>query len=140
MEIANTSQTTTSTADETVIVSVGAEGGSVKLLGRRRAEGTWEFRRVMNDSSWSLLGEETDPARTVVILRWVSSWDEALGLLDINPWAELRPLAVHPEFRGDVLAAVRSRLLKVPEARRDERMAQWVAVCSADEARGRLIS
>lgn len=44
-----------------MIVSVGAEGGGVELFGRRSGEGSWEFRRVVNDSSWAMLDEEIDP-------------------------------------------------------------------------------
>ncbi len=45
-----------SAGDETVIVSVGAEGGGVMLLGRRGMEGSWEFRRVdfgIRGSDWA---------------------------------------------------------------------------------------
>ena len=129
MESANTTQPMPSGAEETVIVSVGAEGGGVELLGRRRAGDAWEFRRVMNDSSWAMLDEEIDHDRTVVIPAWVSTWDEAVLLLDRTPWAQPRPLAVHPAFRADVLVEVTRRLRDAPPTRRDERMAQWLAVC-----------
>jgi hypothetical protein len=54
-------------------VSVGAEVGDVELLGRRRAEGLWEFRRIVNDSSWAILDEEMDPDANppVIVPTWV---------------------------------------------------------------------
>jgi hypothetical protein len=124
------------TSDEVVIVRVGAEGGDVSLVGRRNPESHWEFRRVVNDSSWSVLEEEElKPNRLATVPTWVSSWGEAMGLLDRYPWAELRPLAVRAEFRADVLVEVTRRLLEAPATRRDLRMAQWLAVCDGQPAR-----
>jgi hypothetical protein len=120
---------------ECVIVSMGAEGGGVKLLGRRTAEGSWEFRRATNDSSWAMLDEKKDPNATVVLPTWVSTWNEAVALLDRYLWALLYPIAVHPDFRAEVLVEVTRRLLDAPPERRNDRMARWLAVCS-DEPRG----
>jgi hypothetical protein len=119
-------------SDESVIVSLGAEGGGVELLGRRRAEGSWEFRRVTNDSSWAMLDEEMDPNPPVFVPTWVSTWNEAITLLDRYPWARLHPLVVHKDFRSDVLVEVTRRLLGTPGTRSDEQMAQWLAVCKDD--------
>jgi hypothetical protein len=117
-------------ADETIIVQVGAEGGDVKLLGRRNTQLQWEFRRVTADSSWSMLDEELDPnpppAPNPV---WVATWGEAMALLDRYPWAQLHPLSVQAEFQADVLVEVTRRLLDAPVTRRDQRMAQWFTVC-----------
>jgi hypothetical protein len=41
--------------DETIIAHLGAERGNVKLVGRRSAKGLWEFSRIINDSSWSII-------------------------------------------------------------------------------------
>src|ERR1700722_8457962 len=71
--------------------ALARKGGGVELLCHRRAEGAWEFRRVMNDSSWAMLEEETDAEPPVSVPTWVASWDEAVGLLDLNPWAQLWP-------------------------------------------------
>jgi hypothetical protein len=119
-----------SIADGIIIVHVGAEGGGVKLVGRRIAKCGWEFRRITNDSSWAMLDEEMDPnppsAPTPI---WVSTWGEAMALLDRYPWAQLYPLAVHAEFQADVLVEVTYRLLDGPVTRPDQRMAQWLTVC-----------
>jgi hypothetical protein len=118
-------------ADEAIIVQVGAEGGDVKLLGRRSEQLRWEFRRVTADSSWSMLDEDLDPnpppAPNPV---WVATWGEAIALLDCYSWAQLVPLTVHADFHADVLVEVTRRLLSEPSGRRDQRMAQWLRVCS----------
>jgi hypothetical protein len=127
--------TAASTTDDIIIVHVGAEGGDVKLVGRRTMEGSWEFRQITNDSSWAMLEEEMDPnpppEPTPI---WVSTWGEAMALLDRYPWAQLYPLSVHAEFRADVLVEVTQRLLDGPVTRRDQRMAQWLTVCGGRQA------
>jgi len=122
-----------STGDETLIVSVAGEGGGVRLMGRRDPESHWEFRRITNDSSWSMLEEdELNPNPPPPVVTWVPTWSEAVALLDRYPWAELHPLAVHPEFQAEVLVEVTRRLLAVSPRRRNKRMAQWLSVCSTE--------
>jgi hypothetical protein len=123
-----------SIADEAIIVHVGAEGGDVKLVGRRTAESAWEFRQITNDSSWAMLDEEMEPNPPAPIPIWVSTWGEAMALLDRYPWAQLYPLSVHAEFQADVLVEVTQRLLDGPVTRRDRRMAQWLTVCGGRQA------
>jgi hypothetical protein len=123
------------TVDEAIIVHVGAEGGDVQLVGRRTADSAWEFRQITNDSSWAMLDEEMDPnPPRAPTPTWVSSWGEAMTLLDRYPWAQLHPLSVHAEFQADVLAEVTHRLLDAPVTRRDQRMAQWLTVCGGSRA------
>jgi hypothetical protein len=106
--------------EETVIVEVGGEGGSVTLLGRRGEDLQWQFHRTSTDSSWSMLDEEegcdtsSRPAPEPV---WVGSWTEAIALLDRNPWAQLVPLSVHVDFRQEVLIEVTRGLLAEPSSR-----------------------
>jgi hypothetical protein len=40
----------------------------------------------------------------------VTSWADAIALLDRYPWAKLHPLAVHPKFRKRVWGEVQRRL------------------------------
>ena len=117
--------------DEVVIVHVGGEGGSIKLLGRRNGNLQWGFCRASNDSSWAMIEEELGPnpppAPEPV---WVTSWGEA-ALLDRNSWAPLVPLAVHPEYKDEVLFEVTRRLLAEPSPRAESQMDRWLEVCGA---------
>ena len=91
------------TAIETV-VEIGGEGGSITLEGRRDSHGRWQFRLATNEAAlYDMLGEDSPPP---VEAPWVSSWNEALALLDRYPWPLLSPEAVHPEFIDAVFAAV----------------------------------
>ena len=118
--------------DEVVIVHVGGEGGTIKLLGRRGSDQLWEFRRVSSDSSWAMLDEEPNsrppPAPEPM---WVATWNEAIALLDRNPWAQLVPLSVHADFRDEVLFEVTRRLLAERSLRAESQMDRWLEVCGA---------
>jgi hypothetical protein len=95
---------------ETIIVQVGGEGGDITLFGRRIGNEQWVFRRSSSDSSWSMIDEARDadpgPAPDPV---WVKTWNEAIALLDRNPWAQLVPLAflgVAIAFPSAIVSAV----------------------------------
>ena len=119
--------------DETIIVHVGGEGGGIKLFGRRGANMQWEFRRTSSDSSWAMLDEELDPNPPPPPAPiWVPTWNEAIALLDRNPWAQLVPLSVHKDFRDEVLFEVTRRLLAEPSTRAESQMDRWLRVCSGD--------
>ena len=90
--------------DVVTIVKIGAEGGSITLEGRRDAAHGWQFRLATNERAmWDMLGEKPSPQEEGP---WVSSWKEALTLLERYPWPRLHPLVVHPEFREAVLTAI----------------------------------
>lgn len=81
-----------------LIVEVGGEGGSIKLLGTRVPNG-WRFRTYAYDCVGEYEGrDESD---------WVDSWEAALALFDKYPWHKLYPLFVHPEFQKLLWIAVR---------------------------------
>jgi hypothetical protein len=85
-----------------LIVEVRAEGGAVGLAGRQDDAGAWAFRLASLDGPI------------------VGSWEEGLQLFDRYPWAELEPIYVRPDFRNEVLDAVR--------ARRTHRLREWQRV------------
>ena len=86
-----------------LILEVGAEGGSIKLLGTRVSNG-WHFRVSTSEN----YGEDIDGTSLKASgeSEWVNSWASALGLLDRYPWHRLHPLFVHPEFQKRAWAAV----------------------------------
>jgi hypothetical protein len=90
---------------ETVILEVGGEGGSIKLLGKESDEG-WAFNVSSEESG--LLGDDED--YTPPVRPWVKSWDEAVQQLDQYPWPNLYPLEVHPDFIARVETALKMRV------------------------------
>lgn len=101
-----------------LIVSVGAEGGSISLLGKPTEAG-WTYRRGVVDRSAALI-DERDIRHTSDI---VATWPAALRLMDRYQWARLSPIKMHPAFADKVMVAVRDRLVAVP--RGDWDLAKW---------------
>ncbi len=90
-----------------VVMAVGAEGGSLRLVGRLTSGG-WRYRYTLVDQSAGWLDE--GDAESCRQSPWVDSWRDALAQLDRYPWARLHPMTVHPAFTTRVLDAARRRL------------------------------
>ena len=110
-----------------VIVQVAAEGGGVTLIGRRTEAGVWKFKRTSLDHTNQLLDESEPPLRGES--EWVSSWDEAVRLLDKYPWASLYPRTVHPEFADRILVEATRRLLAKHDRYAAKALDRWAAIC-----------
>jgi hypothetical protein len=109
-----------------IIVEVGAEGGSLTLLGQRNGRG-WLYNMNLFDQTLSWVDDGPEVERTSKV---VKTWAAALKLLDQYPWHRLYPLHVHPGFKEKVFAAVVSR------NKRDHNeygMDRWKDLCGAPE-------
>jgi hypothetical protein len=93
-----------------VILSIGAEGGALTIVGMRAADG-WRFLLVRDETTLRALLSKEDRVGLEFWRQsdWVESLEGALALLDQYPWHRLRPLQVHPDFRRQVWAAVEER-------------------------------
>lgn len=110
-----------------VVLSVGAEGGGIRLLAQELTTG-WRYRYTMLDQTDLWLEEPGSEIRRQSA--WVYEWNAALSTLDRYPWAELHPLAVSPKFADRVLAAAGERLAKANSPQRSgPRLASWSALC-----------
>jgi len=98
-----------------VVLEVGAEGGSLTLIGRENDDGAWRFARITIDQTEALFGEVDVPttAPDFATLVWVDGWEAGLALMDRYPWVRLSPQYVHPDFVERVRAAVEERLKDV---------------------------
>lgn len=110
-----------------VMLEVGAEGGSVTLIGREGADGAWRYARITNDQTWALFGDEDVPitAPDLTSLVWVEGWEAGLSLMDRYPWVRLHPVYVHPEFVERVRAAVEQRLANVDPDDAERARGKW---------------
>jgi hypothetical protein len=93
-----------------VILDIGAEGGSLTIVGTRAPDG-WRFRLVRDETTLRALfnAEDREGLEFWHQTDWVQSFESALALLDRYPWHRLYPLQVHPDFRQQVWAAVQQR-------------------------------
>ncbi len=118
------------------IIECGAELGSLVLWGRTTTHSHWEFQTVTTDWLTCMLddGEPTGSGPRRIESPWVTSWAEAVALLDERRWELLVPGTVHPQFRKDALAAVRRRNLECNDERALRMMERWIAACSERKA------
>ena len=114
----------TPTGTPIIVVQVGAEGGSIRLIAQPLTSG-WRYRCTIIDQTDRWLDDESiDKSRQSP---WAYNWSEALRLLDRYPWAELYPKAVNREFSSRVVEAALSRL----DANRDrlrasKQQSRWI--------------
>ena len=97
-----------------VILEIGAEGGSMTILGSRSPSGDWKFCSERNEAAIADLLSEEDLAGFGLEnfyhrSGFVDTFEQALELIDRYPWHRLWPLHVHPEFYDRVLAEVQER-------------------------------
>jgi hypothetical protein len=130
-----------------IILRLGSEGGRSTLYGIQTGSG-WEFSFETYDCTPLFLNEEDladlPPEYQKPILERsasVTSWEEALALLDRRPWENLYPEFVHPEFRRQVWDAIESRFapggrahLRTPPEFRKRALSRWRRVCDGLEA------
>lgn len=112
-----------------LIVIAGVEGGGVTLYGERSGAG-WRFWVERVDQSRVYLDEYDDEAGSRRQSGIVSSWEDALRLLDRAGWMRLPAVRVHPEFRQKVWQAVQARLGTTPESTRW--LPRWRDRCDID--------
>lgn len=88
-----------------LILSVGFEGGAIRLYGFRRL-GDWCFTLERNEAAlYGLLDEDDQKSLGPLLVgksKVVASWEEACKLLAPYSWAISSPMFVHPEFREKV--------------------------------------
>jgi hypothetical protein len=93
------------------VLSLGAEGGSVRLLASQGPGDRRTYQLIVSDGTAALLNEEVQPSQASRRSTPVDDWSDALALLDREypRWVRFVPLAVHPEFASRLRVAVEER-------------------------------
>jgi hypothetical protein len=113
-----------------VIVSIAAEGGSITLYGAKDSNSAWRFARSVNDQAPTFLNEEDGGGPAINHQStWVTTWPEAIALLDRYPWVMLGAQQVHPEFRERVWAEVTQRLQEKSGPQAERGRERWARAC-----------
>ena len=110
------------------LLEVGGEGGDIGLFGFQTPEGEWRFFRETNEHALMdlLSPEEAEGLELSSKSETVSSWEEAVRIMDRYPWPTLYPLYVHPAFVDLVMSELTARQQR-PRGRIDLR--RWTEVC-----------
>jgi hypothetical protein len=112
-----------------VIVLIGAEGGSIALIGERAANGNWRYQRALVDQTLTFLSADEAGPEIRDASGWVKTWAEALNLLDQYPWPSLSVLEVHPTFAPRILEAVIERTGEKAHPRQMQNLRRWREYC-----------
>ena len=95
-----------------VVLEVGGEGATIKLVRDGDDNSGWRFRLERDESGLAgMLSEEDRMAVGSFSSEspFVPTFQDAMTQLDDYPWFELHPIYVKPEYRDQILHAVRSR-------------------------------
>jgi hypothetical protein len=112
-----------------IIEEVGAEGGTLTLVGQRTAR-KWSFSMLRDESTLKEFDEDLRDDELIGRSKTVVGFAAALGLLDQYPWGQLYPLRVHPEFRTLVFYEVAKRLFHDKDFDRHRyQLNDWLDVC-----------
>ena len=107
------------------LLSVGAEGGSLAIIGLKEADQTWRFKVIRDEST--ILGLLDEITREDVIDELVfDTWEEALSNMDRYPWVTLFPIYVHDEYTIRIFRAVRARTTD------KLLLTKWASICSQE--------
>ena len=113
-------------AGASIILEIGAEGGSITLRGRMHDD-MWQYQVTTNEAA--LYDEDEAIAvsgePSVRVERpWLDSWEGALRQLGRYPWPKLTPIRAHTDFATRILDAVRSH--RVTGEREVHRWTRWL--------------
>lgn len=97
------------------VLMLGAEGGSLSLLGRLTEDRRWQFQVVCDETTLAgFLPDEFCEEQLFKQSAWVDSWQHALSLMDRHEWHRLHPLHIHERFDARVASAYESRAGESP--------------------------
>lgn len=113
-----------------VVVEIGAEGGSIKVLARSDDDGRLEYSVTMRDQTLTFLDEDEGGNVIRRSTDWMGSWNDAVAALGHWPWPMLHPLRVAPDFRERVLVAVEGYRDRSGRAAPVSAVSRWIQACS----------
>ena len=117
-------QESSTSPDGILILKLGAEGGSLRLMAKGGTEP--RFSAFVHDQALTYIdeGPEIDHRS-----EW-GSWEDGIGALDRYPWRQLFPRFVHPEYADRIWALLQSDWANVRESRRED----WTMLCGRSSA------
>jgi hypothetical protein len=116
-------------------VRMGAEGGSITLVGQKNSRGGWRYARAVTDHTLTLLDEPDGGGSTSNSMTpWVKTWSEAVALLDRYPWALLPSIEVHPEFAERLWGEVTRRIKDRGGAQAARVSERWARACGVSHS------
>jgi hypothetical protein len=112
-----------------VIVDIGAEGGSIKVLARMGPAGTTEYSVQLRDQTLTFLSK--DEAGDIIRLdtAWSTRWEDVIISMERWPWPMLVPMYVNADYAERVLAAVSEYRGQDGQPARASAIGRWQEAC-----------
>jgi hypothetical protein len=113
-----------------VIIEIGAEGGSIKVLKRTVANGAAEYSVQLRDQTLKFLSEDEGGSEIRRDSAWSESWPDVIKSLGRWPWPMLYPMSIHPSYRERVLAEVEGFRRSNGQPASESAVRRWKEACS----------
>jgi hypothetical protein len=97
--------------DERFILTIAAEGGSLRIVRIAHSDAPAVFVVRRNESALADLLDDEEFSRPSAVSESPAhaSFETALAALDQYPWHQLFPVTVHPDYADVIGAAVKAR-------------------------------
>lgn len=115
--------------EPTVVVEIGAEGGSIKVLKRAGAGGAAEYSVQLRDQTLTFLSDDEGRAKIRRDSAWSETWDDVIQSLGRWPWPMLYPRSVDPDYRARVLSAAQHYKGRDGQPARESGIQRWTKAC-----------
>jgi hypothetical protein len=116
-----------------VIIEIGAEGGSIKVL-RRDDERAIQFSVQLRDQTMTLLSRDEGGSEIKRDSAWTICWEDVVSTMGRWPWPMLYPMYVHPDYRERVLLEVERYRRPDGQPATASAMERWIEACRPDTA------
>jgi hypothetical protein len=127
-----------SVSNPTVLIEIGAEGGSIKILARTGSAETTEYSVQLRDQTLTFLSKDEGDNVIRRDSAWSTRWEDVIVSLGRWPWPMLVPMYVDADYAARVLAAVSEYRGRDGQQARTSAIGRWQEACreSAGKQRG----
>lgn len=112
-----------------LLISIGAEGGSIALYGDITDASQPRFKLMVVDQTPTFLTGDDAGLEIRRDSGWLLSWADAMTALDRYPWVQLHVLHVDPAVAASVWMSVEHYIARSNQPVRDISLDRWRAAC-----------
>jgi hypothetical protein len=112
-----------------LLISIGAEGGSIALYGDIANPSLPRFRLCVVDQTPMFLSDDEAGTAIRSDSGWLSSWADAMAALGRYPWVNLVPLHVDAAISSDVWKALEDYIARTKRSVRETALSRWRIAC-----------
>jgi hypothetical protein len=115
--------------DPKLLISIGAEGGSIALYGDNTDPAHPRYRMMVVDQTPTFLTGDESGLEIRRDSGWLSGWDDAMTALGRYPWANLYVLYVDPTVAAEVWKSLQDYATGSGQPVREGALSRWRDAC-----------